>query len=56
MNIFIGWLSTQVVDTEDHIMFVRVAVRFTHTDEGWMIENTVCRVLGFTTKKEKDHA
>jgi prophage antirepressor-like protein len=37
-------------------MFVRVAVRVIPSDEEWMIANTVCRVLGLTTKKEKDHA
>ena len=29
----------------------RVAVRVIHTDEEWMIANTVCRVLGLTIKK-----
>jgi acetate kinase len=33
----------------------RVAVRVIHTDEEWMIANTVCRVLGLTTEKEHDH-
>ena len=37
-------------------MFVRVAVRVIHTDEEWMIANTVCRILSLTTKKVKDHA
>ena len=30
----------------------RVAVRVIHTDEEWMIANTVCRVLGLTIEKE----
>jgi len=33
----------------------RVAVRVIHTDEEWMIANTVCHVLGLTIKKEQDH-
>ena len=33
----------------------RVAVRVIHTDEEWMIANTVCRVLGLTIRKEHDH-
>ena len=33
----------------------RVTVRVIHTDEEWMIANTVCRVLGLTIKKEHDH-
>jgi acetate kinase len=33
----------------------RVAVRVIHTDEEWMIANTVCRVLGLTIEKEHDH-
>jgi len=33
----------------------RVAVRVLHTDEEWMIANTVCRVLGLTIEKEHDH-
>ncbi len=33
----------------------RVAVRVIHTDQEWMIANTVCRVLGFIVKKEHDH-
>jgi acetate kinase len=33
----------------------RVAVRVIHTDEEWMIANTVCRVLGLTIEKERDH-
>jgi acetate kinase len=32
----------------------RVAVRVIHTDEEWMIANTVCRVLGLTIEKEHD--
>jgi len=32
----------------------QVAVRVIHTDEEWMIANTVCRVLGLTIKKEHD--
>ena len=32
----------------------RVAVRVIHTDEEWMIANTLCRVLGLTIKKEHD--
>jgi acetate kinase len=32
-----------------------VAVRVMHTDEEWMIVNTVCRVLGLILKKEDDH-
>ena len=33
----------------------RVTVRVIHTDEEWMIANTVCRVLGLTIEKEHDH-
>jgi acetate kinase len=33
----------------------RVTVRVIHTDEEWMIANTVCRVLGLTMEKEHDH-
>lgn len=33
----------------------RVAVRVIPTDEEWMIAKTVCRVLGFTAGKEKNH-
>jgi len=33
----------------------RVAVRVIHTDEEWMIANTVCRVLGLTIEKEPNH-
>jgi acetate kinase len=33
----------------------RVAVRVMHTDEEWMIANTVCRVLGLTVGKGHDH-
>ena len=33
----------------------RVTVRVIHTDEEWMIANTVCRVLGYKIKKEQDH-
>jgi acetate kinase len=33
----------------------RVAVRVIHTDEEWMIANTVCGVLGLTIEKEHDH-
>jgi acetate kinase len=33
----------------------RVAVRVMHTDEEWMIANTVCRILGLILKKEHDH-
>ncbi len=33
----------------------RVTVRVIHTDEEWMIANTVCRVLGLTIKEEDDH-
>ena len=33
----------------------RVTVRVIHTDEEWMIANTVCRVLGLTIEKELDH-
>ena len=32
----------------------RVPVRVIHTDEEWMIANTVCRVLGLTIEKD-DH-
>ena len=32
----------------------RVTVRVIHTDEEWMIANTVCRVLGLTMEKEHD--
>jgi hypothetical protein len=31
----------------------RVAVRVIHTDEEWMISNTVCRILGHTSQMEK---
>jgi acetate kinase len=33
----------------------RVAVRVVHTDEEWMIAQTVCSVLGLTIEKEHDH-
>jgi len=33
----------------------RVAVRVIHTDEEWMIANTVCRFLGLTIEKGHDH-
>src|SRR5271157_582782 len=33
----------------------RVAVRVIHTDEEWMIANTVCRALGLTIEKEHNH-
>jgi acetate kinase len=33
----------------------RVAVRVIHTDEEWMIANTVCRILGLTRERECDH-
>ena len=33
----------------------RVEVRVIHTDEEWMIAETVCRVLGHTIEKEHDH-
>jgi acetate kinase len=33
---------------------MRVTVRVIHTDEEWMIANTVCRVLGLTIEKEND--
>jgi acetate kinase len=33
----------------------RVAVRVIHTDEEWMIANTVCRVLGLAIEKGPDH-
>jgi acetate kinase len=33
----------------------RVAVRVIHTDEEWMIANTVCRILGLTREREDDH-
>ena len=33
----------------------RVTVRVIHTDEEWMIANTVCRVLGLKIEKEQDH-
>ena len=33
----------------------RVAVRVIHTDEEWMIAQTVCSVLGLTIEKEHDH-
>jgi acetate kinase len=33
----------------------RVAVRVIHTDEEWMIANTVCRLLGFPIGKVHDH-
>jgi acetate kinase len=33
----------------------RVTVRVIHTDEEWMIANTVCRVMGLTTGEEYDH-
>src|SRR5208337_4752619 len=32
----------------------RVPVRVIHTDEEWMIANTVCRVLGLALEKEHD--
>ena len=33
----------------------RVTVRVIHTDEEWMIAQTVCRVLGLTIEKEHDY-
>ena len=33
----------------------RVTVRVIHTDEEWMIANTVCRVVGLTNGAEHDH-
>ncbi|MGO9417213.1 MAG: acetate/propionate family kinase [Syntrophobacteraceae bacterium] len=33
----------------------RVVVRVIHTDEEWMIAQSVCRVLGLTPAKEYDH-
>jgi acetate kinase len=33
----------------------RVAVRVIHTDEEWMIANTVCRVLGLAITGQHDH-
>jgi len=33
----------------------RVAVRVIHTDEEWMIANTVWRVLGLTVRKENSY-
>ena len=33
----------------------RVPVRVIHTDEEWMIANTVCRVLGFAIEKGHEH-
>ena len=33
----------------------RATVRVMHTDEEWMIANTVCRVLGLAIEKEHDH-
>ncbi|MGD1031794.1 MAG: acetate/propionate family kinase [Opitutaceae bacterium] len=33
----------------------RVAVRVIHTDEEWMIANTVCRILGLTIERKHDH-
>jgi prophage antirepressor-like protein len=33
----------------------RVAVRVIHTDEEWMIANTVCHALGLTIKKDHDY-
>jgi acetate kinase len=38
-----------VISTEDG----RVAVRVIHTDEEWMIANTVCHVLGLTPERER---
>ncbi len=37
-------------------MLVRVAGRVIRADEKRLIANTVCHVLGLTTKKEKSHA
>jgi len=33
----------------------RVAVRVMHTDEEWMIANTICRILGLTRERGYDH-
>jgi len=33
----------------------RVAVRVIHTDEEWIIANTVCRILGLTIEKEHNY-
>jgi acetate kinase len=33
----------------------RVSVRVIRTDEEWMIASTVCRVLGLTIQKEREH-
>ena len=33
----------------------RACVRVIHTDEEWMIANTVCRILGLTREREDDH-
>jgi acetate kinase len=40
-----------VISSEDG----RVAVRVIHTDEEWMIANTVCHVLGLTPEGERVH-
>jgi acetate kinase len=33
----------------------RIVVRVIHTDEEWMIANTVCRILGLTRERGYDH-
>jgi hypothetical protein len=48
--------ADHVVYIDDHPMFVWDSVHIIHTDEEWMIADTVCRVLRLTIKKEHDHA
>ena len=48
--------TDQLVYIGDRPMFVRDVVRVIHTDEEWMIADTVCHVLRLTTKKEHAHA
>jgi acetate kinase len=44
-------VSAGVISTDGS----RVTVRVIHTDEEWMIAQTVCGVLGLTIEKEHDH-